>query len=97
MSSLEQRIYDADQARLVLDNPAFAQAFEDIKKELAESWMNSPARDVEGREKLFQLIKMADKLEATLRRSMESGKLAKAELNHKQSLVGRGKVALGWA
>lgn len=94
--SPEQRIYEADQAKLVLENPAFAQAFDDIKKELTESWMNSPARDAEGREKLFQLIKMAEKLEATLRRSLESGKLAREELRHKQSITDRAKTALGW-
>lgn len=92
---IEQRIYEADQARLVLENPAFAKAFADIKQEVTEQWQNSPARDQEGREKLYQLLKLADKLELTLRSSLDSGTLAKAELKHKQSLLDRAKAATG--
>lgn len=96
MKSPEQRIYDADQARLVLENPAFEQALADIKQEITESWTNSPARDQEGREKLFQLLKLADKLEVTLRTSLETGRLAKEELKHQQTLKDRAKQTLGW-
>lgn len=95
MATLEQRIYDGDQARQVLDNEAFAAAFADIKQELIDQWASSPARDQEGREKLYQLLKLADKLEATLRSSLETGALAKLELQHQQSLLGRAKSAIG--
>jgi hypothetical protein len=97
VSDLDKRIYDADQARLVLENPAFAQAFNDVKQEIIESWENSPARDQEGREKLYQLLKLADKLQLTLRRSLESGQLAKAELHHQQTMLERAKQAVGWS
>jgi hypothetical protein len=97
MKSLEQRVYDGDQARLVLENEAFSQAFEDIKQELIEQWTNSPARDDTGREKLYQLLKLAQKLEATLRTSLETGQLARAELRHKETLADRMKQAVGWS
>lgn len=96
MSDLDKRIYDADQARLVLENPAFSQAFEDVKQEIIESWKNAPARDKEGREELFKLLKMAEKLEQILRQSMESGQLAKVEIRHKESLMERAKATMGW-
>lgn len=96
MSDLDKRIYDADQARLVLENPAFAQAFSDVKQEIIESWEKSPARDQEGREKLYQLLKLADKLQLTLQRSLESGQLARAELKHQQSLMDRAKEIAHW-
>jgi hypothetical protein len=92
---IEQRIYNGDQARLVLENEAFAAAFTDIKQEITEQWKQSPARDHEGREKLWQLLKLADKLEATLRSTMETGTLAKLELKHKQGLIDRAKSAIG--
>jgi hypothetical protein len=96
VSDLDKRIYDADQARQVLENPAFHQAFEDVRKEIIQSWQESPARDQEGREKLFQLLKLADKLKMTLQRSLESGQLAKEELKHQQTLLERAREAMGW-
>jgi hypothetical protein len=95
MATIEQRIYDGNRAREVLENEAFAAAFADIKQELTEQWAQSPARDQEGREKLYQLLKLADKLESTLRNSLETGKLAKAELQHQQTLAQRAKTWIG--
>lgn len=91
-----QRIYDADQARAVLDNPAFAQAFADLKAEITESWQNAPVRDKEGREELFKLLKTAEKLEAILRSSLDSGKLAREQIKHEQTLMDRAKAAVGF-
>lgn len=95
MATIEQRIYNGDQARLVLENEAFAQAFADIKTEYIEAWTQSPVRDAEGREKLYLMIKMTEKLEQTLRSSLEDGKMAKLELKHKQTLADRAKAAIG--
>jgi hypothetical protein len=96
MATTEQRIYNGDQARQVLDNEAFSQAFADIKQECTDLWAASPARDAEGREKLHMMLKMAQKLEAVLRASLEDGQLARAELKHKQTLADRAKQAVGW-
>lgn len=97
MATIEERIYDADQARLVLENPVFQQALDDIKAEFTESWKQSPARDADGREKLWQLLKMAEKLEANLKTRLETGKLARLELDHKEreSLMARAARGLG--
>jgi predicted TPR repeat methyltransferase len=92
---LEQRIYDGDQARLVLENEAFAAAFADIRTEIVEQWTNSPARAKDDRESLWNLLKLADKLEATLRLSLEDGKMAQLELQHKQSMFERAKALIG--
>lgn len=93
--SIEERIYAADQARQVLENEAFAAAFADMKQEITDQWQNSPARDKEGREALFNLLKLANKLELILRTSLDDGKLATAEIQHQKSLFERAKSALG--
>lgn len=93
--TLEQRVYDASRAKEVLENEAFQQAFDDIRQEYTQAWMNSPARDAEGREKLYLMIKLTDKLQATLTASLNDGKLAQADLNHQQSLLDRAKAAVG--
>lgn len=92
MAMLEQRIYDGDQARLVLENEAFAAAFADLKQEITEQWQQSPARDKEGREALWNLLKLAGKLESHLRLSLEDGKMAKLDLQHQISLTEKAKA-----
>lgn len=95
MSTLEQRSYQGARAREVLENEVFNQAFEDIEKELIESWKKSPARDQEGREKLWIYLAMLQKVKSNLQTTMETGKLAELELMHKQSLADRAKEFLG--
>lgn len=93
--TVEQRIYDGDQARAVLENEAFAQAFTDLKTEITDQWQNSPARDQSGREALWNLLKLADKLESTLRTSLETGHLAKLELQHQRTQAERSREWTG--
>ena len=93
MSSLDQRLFEGDRAREVLENEAFAAAFDATEKEVIEQWTNSPARDVTGRESLWQYLMILRKVKANLTTTMETGKLAKIELQHRQSLA---EKARGW-
>lgn len=93
--TISERISNADRAREVLDNEAFQQAFEDIKQELTEQWKTSPARDLEGREKLFLMLKMLEKVEICLKSSLDSGKLAAKELEYQESMAKKAKGLLG--
>lgn len=86
---IEQRIYNGDQAKQVLDNEAFKQAFTDIETEILESWKTSPARDLEGREKLWLSLQLLSKLKTTLVSAMDTGKLASLDLRHHQSISDR--------
>lgn len=95
MATLDERIYAADQAYQVLENSAFQSAMSDIKTEIMEQWKLSPARDPEGREKLWQLLKLSEKLETNLRTRLETGKLARLELDHQQSLAQKAKALVG--
>lgn len=92
--NLETRIYNGDRAREVLDNEAFLQAFTDTEQEVIKQWTESPARDVEGREKLWQYLTLLRKIKTHLTTTLETGKLAKLELEHKNSLAQRLKAGL---
>lgn len=87
--TLEQRIYDGDQARLVLENPAFERAFEQIEQEFFEQWKKTPFRDLEGREELFKLQLLLGKLKLMLESSMSDGKMARHHLDHEQKQLAR--------
>lgn len=93
--TLEQRIYKADRAREVLENEAFQQVFADYKQEITDQWTKSPARDLEGREKLWLMLSLLNKLEAMLQSSLDSGKMARLDLEHEKSLLERAKGLVG--
>ena len=87
----EQAIYRANRAKEVLENETYIEAFALIEQELTEQWKSSPARDQDGREKLWLMQRLLAKLKVTLESTMDSGKLAVAELTHKQTLMERAK------
>ena len=91
---IEQRIYQADRAREVLENEAFIGAIADIKSEITDQWTKSPVRASDDREKLWLMLSLVNKLEATLRMTFDSGKLAKLDLEHKRTMQQRLQDAL---
>ena len=93
--TLEKRIYQADRAREVLENEAFQQVFADAKQEITDQWTKSPARDQEGREKLWLMLSLLNKLETMLQASLDSGKLARLDLEHQKTLAERAKGLVG--
>jgi len=93
--TIEQRIYQADRAKEVLENEAFQQVFADAKQEITEQWMKSPARDQEGREKLWLMLSLLNKIETMLQASLDSGKLAAVELEHRKTMLERAKGLVG--
>ncbi len=67
-------------ARQLLGNPLLAEAFQTIEDEVTEAWRASPARDVEGREKLWLQLKLLHKLRGQLELVVETGRAAEASL-----------------
>lgn len=95
--TLEHRLFQGDQAKLVLENEAFIAAFDAIEKDVIDQWTNSPARDEAGREKLWTYLQMLRKLKAQLTTTLETGKLAKMDLRHQQSLYDKARGMLSRA
>lgn len=90
-----QDTYEAgERAREVLENEQFKAAFEAIEKELIDQWTQSPARDADGREKLWLMLQMLRKVHSCLAKTMDSGKLAMAEIKHKKTIRDRLQSAL---
>lgn len=94
MKTIETRIYEGDRAREVLENEVFQAVWADIEKEWTDAWMNSPARDEAGREKLYQYVMTLRKLKAQITTTLETGKLAQLDLQHKQTLADRAKAGI---
>ena len=93
MSSLEQRLAEGNRAKQILEDDVYTGAFDAIKAKVIDEWTNSPARDAEGRERLWTYLQMLNKLQATMQTTMETGQLASLELQHRQTAADRIKSA----
>lgn len=92
-TTLETRLYNGDRAREVLENEVFQAVFDDIEKELFQAWKQSPQRDADARERIHLSVSLLAKIKACLMSTLDTGKLAKLELEHKRSMSERLKDA----
>ena len=71
----EQEKQRSELAKNVLENPVFVDACNQIQNDLYGEFVNSPARDSEGREKIYLMTKMLTVLLGNLKSVMETDKL----------------------
>lgn len=91
---LMREIERARQAGELAEHPIFKEALEQYRQRLTDEWAASPARDTEGRERLWLMSKTISVVEGHLKELMETGKLASIQWEQKQSLAQRAKAAL---
>lgn len=89
--TLDEQLYNGSRAMEVLENEQFKAAFEAIEKDLIRTWMQSAQCDAVGREKTFMFLNLLKKVQTHLTVTIETGKLAKLELNHKRTLSEKAK------
>lgn len=70
-----------DDAARVLESKAFQGAMKALQDQIVTDWSNCPVRDVEGQKLFLQLHKLSRKFEALLTGMVETGKLARLELD----------------
>ena len=63
-------------AQAILDDALVGEAFAAIEQECIAEWRRAPARDVEGRERIWLMLKLAERLKAHFDSVVTSGKLA---------------------
>ena len=64
------------QAEELLAHPLLAEALSAFETEIVEQWKNSPARDQDGRERLWSMLQANRRFQQHLQTHMETGKLA---------------------
>lgn len=79
---LNSELNRAYRAQILLDDELLTQAFADIEATYLSEWENSPARDTEGREKIWMAIKMLRKVRGDLSTHVETGKMARSQLDN---------------
>ena len=67
-------------AMSLLENELLQEALDAIEREVVEQWASCPARDKDGKEACWQLMKTAQKFRNILLGHIETGKLATDQL-----------------
>lgn len=75
-----EAIRRAERAQAMITDPLFAEAWAEIAAELEEQWRTSPARDADGRERIWIMRRLLDKLRMVFVGHVEDGKIARANL-----------------
>jgi hypothetical protein len=63
-------------ARAILDDPLVADAFAALERECLAEWRRAPARDVEGRERIWLMLKLTERLKAHFETLISDGAIA---------------------
>ena len=76
----EQEIERGREATDLVASPLLGAALDAIEAEVVAQWEQCPARDAEGKEALWQLMKTSKKFRALLRGYIDTGRLAAENL-----------------
>ena len=76
MSDLRTDVNRGVEAAQLLNHPLLMEALNAIEADVVAQWESCPARDAEGKEACWQLIKTAKKFRAILNGYIQTGKLA---------------------
>lgn len=82
----QQEMERGRQASEVLEHPLYLEAFKVMRDRISRQWVESPARDTEGREKLWLMQKLLENVDQHLKELMQTGQLARLKLEQDQTL-----------
>lgn len=77
---MELEILRGKDAEQLLAHPLLREAITLIEQDIVDKWQNSPARDAEGREKLYQNQVLLARLVAQIEQVVKTGQFAQATL-----------------
>jgi hypothetical protein len=70
----------AQDAALVMDNPAYKEAMQLLKESVVQKWRDCPIRDREGQLLYLQLAKLTDTFESLLNGFVQNGRLSQQRI-----------------
>lgn len=85
----EEKAQRGTEAERLLSHPLLAEAFSVIEQDIQDKWQSSPARDTDGREKLWMQLKLLHRVRAEIQAVAETGKVAQATLAQRALAAGR--------
>ncbi|HZS83833.1 MAG TPA: hypothetical protein VFA50_13240 [Stellaceae bacterium] len=82
--SSESEVERGRRAAAILGDPLVAEAFAALERECVEEWRRAPARDVEGRERLWLMLKLTERLRRHFESLVQNGRLAAERLAERE-------------
>jgi hypothetical protein len=76
---LLQELERGQQATELMEHPLMLEAFSTIRESYLTQWENSPARDTEGREKIWTYLKQLETLRSQMTTVMQTGRMAQEQ------------------
>lgn len=86
MPDLEAELSRATRARQLLADAMLVEAFDALERTYIEAWKDSPARDSQAREALWQAVQVVGKVRTHLESVAATGRLAQRQI---ENLEGR--------
>ena len=91
-----ERIKRAEQARFVLENPAYKSAVEKFTQDIRSLRLALPPRDVEGATRLVMMEQAVEKAKRLMETYLEDGDRAKRELEQAVPVTPIGRLTAGF-
>lgn len=73
---LDDEVREGRDAEYLLEHPIYVDAMAKIRGAIRDEWERSPARDNEGREKLWLMLKLVDRIDGHIKSIAKTGELA---------------------
>lgn len=74
------------QAQSILDSEIYQESVSAVRQAIISQWEQCPIRDQEGQHELKLMLKLLGDLQANLKTVMETGKLAKVQIERETKL-----------
>lgn len=81
IAKLKDERYRANQAQMVLDNPAFRDAVNTVRQRYIDAWQKAPLQDKDGQHYIRVLLAAHDSIVSQIEQTMRSGQMAEISLN----------------
>lgn len=78
--SLEQQMIDADEAKRLIDNPVFKEAFQGVKSGIISAMESAPMGDEKTHNRLVIALQILGQIEKNITEKIQTGKLAEIEI-----------------
>lgn len=73
----QEELKRGEQARLVLENELYAEAWKSVRDGIIQAWESAPIRDKEGHNELKLMLKLLTDVQRNMETVMTTGKMAK--------------------
>jgi hypothetical protein len=84
----DEEIVWGQRAKQLIDDPTLQRILEEIEEQYVDAWKHTQADDAEGRERLFQAVKVLGHFRVHLRAMADAGQLSAANIERLKRRVG---------